>query len=219
MSKFFSVTYGKAIMYGIGAPYTSQNDLFLRAWADSEAGDSTHPGAVWNPFDSTQVAPGSTDYNANHPPVQNYANWQSGVDTTVKTLLNGHYPGLVDALRNGSSAVKSAVALAGTPWGTGKLVQQVLLSNSTTWFPIGNCYPTIPAPYAHGSLKIHPGDTGHDVDELLRHLGNADAWYTKLDVGNPVAKVIAIQKANPKTLGTADGVVGPVTYKFITGHA
>lgn len=218
MSKWFSATYAKSVVRGINAPFNVQVDLFLRAWAQAESGTYDKPGAVWNPFDTTQKGFRSTDYNSNNPPVQNYPSWQIGTKATVDTLLNGKYVGLVSAIRDGRSATVMGLALEASPWGTGGLVTEILTHGGPRQFPIGSCYPVPPTAYAHGTAKIASGSSGPDVDELLRHLGNVGKWYTHSDVGDPVAKVIDIQQANPK-LGKADGIVGPVTYKFITGHA
>lgn len=223
MSKYYSITFGKNVMTQIKAPFTRETDKFLRAWALAESGNQTQNGAAWNPFNTTKKMPLSTNYNTNNgSPVQNYNTWISGASATATTLLNGHYAALLIALRAGSSALSMSNALVKSPWGTGTLVQTLLLQNSFADFLVGSCYPVPAVPYSHGftdATKIVPGSTGPDVDELLRHLGNINKWYDSEDpYTNPVIKVISIQKANPE-LGAANGVVGPATYRFITGHA
>jgi hypothetical protein len=214
VSRYYSVTFGKAIARAIGAPYTQELDIFLRAWAQAESGTVDKAGARWNPLNATVHEAGSTDFNSNNGfPVQNYATWQDGVTAISSTLLNGKYPDLVDQMRGGK-ATGMAKALVATPWGTGALVSTIVARGGPRAFPIGACYPTPPASYHRGVHGIQPGSIGPDVDEVLRHLGNTETWY----VGSPVLHVIEIQKANPQ-LGTADGIIGPVTFKFLTGHA
>jgi hypothetical protein len=212
MSKWYSITFGKAVLRGIGAPYTVQNDLFLRAWAVSEDGGPNHIGAQWNPFNTTRKMPGSTDFNVNDGyPVQNYPTWGIGVAATVQSLLNGRYGNLVGCLRAGNTpALTTAKALAASPWGTGILVARVITANTAPEFPIGNCYPTPPTSWAR---DIRPNDTGADVDELLRCLGNTNKFYS----GDPVAKVKKYQLVRP-WLWPADGICGPKTWRGITGH-
>lgn len=221
MGKYYSATWGKALSRAVGANFTPQVDLFLRAWAQSESGDPTQSeGGVWNPFNTTQKMPGSTDFNVNGGyPVQNYLTWQQGVQATAKTILNGHYPALVADLRLGTSALAMAHAVAVSSWGTGGLITQVLTKGGPKEFGIGKCYYSPAAPFNHFATKIRPGDQGADVDELLRALGGVHKWYdTKDPAGNPVAKVKQHQLLRP-WLYPADGVVGPKTFKSITGHA
>lgn len=81
--------------------------------------------------------------------------------------------------------------------------------------------PTKPQPpnpvakHTKWTRKLKRGMRGEDVRDLKTHLfGGKQGTYFG---SQTKAKVIRIQKANP-ALGTADGVVGPKTYKKITGH-
>jgi hypothetical protein len=108
-----------AILRGIGAPPSSEALTFFRAWRQAEGGT-----ARYNPFNTTQRMPGSEAYN--RVGVQHYPSARVGVDATVKTLLNGRYTALVQAIREGRSARAMADALAASPWGTGTLARQIL---------------------------------------------------------------------------------------------
>jgi cell wall-associated NlpC family hydrolase len=101
----------------------------MSAWARAEGG-----GATNNPFNTTQPSGNATKYNS--VGVRNYGDAQQGIDATVNTLTNGRYGNIIGALREGDSAVKSAAALAASPWGTGALVQKIL----------GGGGPVAPAP-------------------------------------------------------------------------
>jgi len=109
------------ILTGIGAPATPENRRFLYAWRAAEGGT-----AAFNPFNTTQGAPGATNYNA--AGVKNYTSEEQGVSATVKTLLNGRYGEIISALRDGGPGAPQAAAqaLARSPWGTGELVLRVL---------------------------------------------------------------------------------------------
>lgn len=207
----YTTTWGKNFLRAIGAPFNVQTDLFLRAWAQSE-----NSAAKFNPYATTQPMPGSTKFNSIG--VRNYLTWQQGVEATAITIKNGRYPNLLAALKEGKDANKMAAALKASPWGTGALTIEVL-KYTPMEFPFGECYPVPPAPYTHTATKIRSGSVGADVDELLRWIAKRSGvagykWYS----GAPVDWVKAWQKARP-SLGTPDGIVGPLTYKSITGHS
>lgn len=109
------------ILTGIGAPATPENKRFMYAWRAAEGGQ-----AAFNPFNTTQGAPGATNYNT--AGVKNYTGEDQGVAATVKTLLNGRYSEIISALRDGGPGASAAAAqaLARSPWGTGELVLRVL---------------------------------------------------------------------------------------------
>lgn len=108
-----------AILRGIGAAASPEALTFFRAWRQAEGGT-----ARYNPFNTTLRVTGSADYN--RVGVQHYPSARAGVDATVTTLLNRRYAALVQAIREGRSARAMADALAASPWGTGRLAQQIL---------------------------------------------------------------------------------------------
>lgn len=110
----------KSLLRSLGAPPTSQNLLFLDDWARAEGG-----GAENNPFNTTQPGFGSIG-KYNRVGVQRYDTPQHGLAATLATLNNGRYGNILAALKNGSSAVSAAQALAASPWGTGSLVLKML---------------------------------------------------------------------------------------------
>lgn len=110
--------YYAAVLRGIGAPVTPANLAFMRAWKRAEGGDDT------NPFNTTQGAPGATNFNS--VGVKRYASVESGIQATIQTLTNGNYAGIIAALKAGTDPMAAAHALAASPWGTGQLVEQIL---------------------------------------------------------------------------------------------
>jgi hypothetical protein len=120
----------KSILRGIGAPITDENMKFLYAWRQAEGGKARN-----NPFNTTQPKPNSTFYNCLKrgisgckSGVRNYMSSQDGIDATIKTLKNGRYENIINALKSGKSAEKSAMALKASPWGTGQLALKVVQS-------------------------------------------------------------------------------------------
>lgn len=123
----YSPGFGAAILDGLGAPVTPDNLTFLAAWAEAEGGSAT-----WNPFNTTVVAPGSTVYNRDEhgdPLVRNYPSYPVGLAATVRTLLFAPYVAIVASLKVGTDALRSAEAVAASPWGTGAGVLAVLVRN------------------------------------------------------------------------------------------
>jgi hypothetical protein len=106
------------VLAGIGAPDTPENRRLMNAWQRAEGGSAD------NPFNTTQGAPGATDFNS--VGVKRYPDLATGIAATIKTLLNGHYPNIIAALKAGNNALAVADAIANSPWGSGALVKKVL---------------------------------------------------------------------------------------------
>ncbi|MSO78023.1 MAG: hypothetical protein EXQ79_00260 [Acidimicrobiia bacterium] len=98
----------------LGAPVTSENLLGLVAWIEAES----NVASARNPLATTQGAPGA--HNVNSVGVKGYPTDEVGLDATVITLHNGHYPAILDALARGDSALRLVQAVAASPWGTGQ---------------------------------------------------------------------------------------------------
>ena len=118
----------KSILKGIGAPITDENMKFFYAWRQAEGGKARN-----NPFNTTQSKPGSTFYNCLKKGVsgcksgvRNYLSSQDGIDATVRNIKNGRYQNIINSLKSGDSAEKSALALKSSPWGTGELALKVV---------------------------------------------------------------------------------------------
>lgn len=109
----------KTILIRIGAPVTKNNLSYLWGWRQAEGGH-----AAFNPFNTTQKAPGAGNYNS--VGVKNYVSEDQGIEATVKTLLNGRYNQIIEALRSDSDPMETAEALVASPWGTGELAKKVI---------------------------------------------------------------------------------------------
>lgn len=102
----------------LGAPVTSENLRFLDAWQKAEGGSAD------NPFNTIQSAVGARSIN--HAGVKRYSSMEVGLQATLKAITNGFYGVIIEALRQGDSAQRTAQALSRTPWGTGALVAKIL---------------------------------------------------------------------------------------------
>lgn len=82
-------------------------------------------GAAWNPLDTTEGAPGATDYNT--AGVKDYPSAAAGFGATLATFLNGRYPELVANLADpaGGSAASYATSAELNTWGTGNCLAEV----------------------------------------------------------------------------------------------
>ena len=109
----------KEVLTGLGAPITKNNMLFLLAWRQSEGGRAT-----FNPFNTTQKAEGATNYNK--VGVKNYVSAEQGIKSTIKTISNGRYDSIINALKKDSPPMVTADALVASPWGTSDLIKRVI---------------------------------------------------------------------------------------------
>lgn len=173
--------YKRAILAGLGAPDTPQNEQFLSAWQRAEGG-----GATNNPFNTTQPGYGATG-SYNSVGVRNYGTPQGGIAATVATLKNGRYGNILAALKQGTSARAAAQALANSPWGTGSLVLKILGggSGAATSPPPVRTLPGVPGQGPPGQpLPLLPGQRA--PVNLLGALGGAassgdySGFYAKL---------------------------------------
>ncbi len=82
-------------------------------------------GALFNPLDTEEDAPGATDYNA--AGVKSYPSLESGFGATLATFRDGRYPQLVGILSDpaGGSATAYAVNVELNTWGTGNCLAEV----------------------------------------------------------------------------------------------
>jgi hypothetical protein len=111
-----SVSFYVSVLSHISAPHSVQNLQACNAWEVAEGGSAAH-----NPWNTTQWEPGATSYNTfGNPPmhVWNYPSESVGVQATVRTLLNGHYPRIVREFSGGQNGLGVCQAVDASPWGT-----------------------------------------------------------------------------------------------------
>ena len=120
-------------MEGIDAPVTKENLKFFYAWRTAEGGDAKN-----NPLNTKQgMKDDGKISNYNEEGVKNYSTREFGIRATIKTLLNGRYPCIIDGLKNDVGAEKISKCFDNlSTWGTGELVNQVIKTDSIRNIPI-----------------------------------------------------------------------------------
>ncbi len=99
------------VLAGVGIPACTFSTGAMQAWPAYE-----NTLACFNPLATTQRMPGSWDFNSVH--VQNYLNYNMGVQATSRTLSNGRYNSILEMLREDGFNRAQIGANLGT-WGTG----------------------------------------------------------------------------------------------------
>jgi hypothetical protein len=103
--------YYEDVLRLIGVQSTDQNLKACYAWQAAEGGS-----AAWNPWNTTQPAPGATNYNS--AGVKSYPSAQVGYEATAKTLTNGRYAEILASFRTGNNGLRVCEAVDASPWGT-----------------------------------------------------------------------------------------------------
>ena len=133
-------TAAQLILQGLGVKPTPVGINLLVAWMSEEDGDtSTLP--CKNPMNSTLVEPGS--HSVNGVGVQCYTSWSSGISATLKTLQNGLYNTLVQAIKTGNASLFFGTTGRGElgTWSTGQY-------GGAPWYgnQIYSIYTSLPSP-------------------------------------------------------------------------
>jgi hypothetical protein len=110
------------ILANLGAPHSQNNVNNLAAWnaCESAASPSSCGYALnySNPFNSEQYGAARTGYVCNSTQVPTYANYNSGLWSTLMTLRMPVFAPIVSALRRDASRQEFAAAVGDTGWGT-----------------------------------------------------------------------------------------------------
>lgn len=144
--------------------------MFETAWPVS---------ASYNLLNTTQPAPGATNFNA--VGVKNYTSYAQGVEATAQTLANGFYPQLLHALQSNDvaalgmtagGAVAPGIVQEVATWGTGHATQFPTLAQSAaiatdraqafdgTWQPVAAGAAAAGAPGSLADLEASGGGSG-----------------------------------------------------------
>ena len=192
------------LLRALGVPVTKTNVSSLAEWQRREGGT-----AAFNPLNTTQPAPGAGNYNS--VGVRNYRSLQQGLNATVRTLRNGRYDDILQAL--GSNQPLGSQQSLGV-WGTGTW------SGKNKGAPAAAPAPVSPSPTGLTGSPAPPAYTMRDA--ALEGLGAlASGTY------DPVVGLAALRRAAEATAqattitksqqnyGTmANPVVGPKGSKF-----
>jgi hypothetical protein len=165
--------FADGFLQGVGGPASEQNLTFMNAWMIAESGaDTGSPtlsGCAYNPLNTTQSEPGSSQCPlVTTVPVQAYTTLQYGIDGNVTTAVNGDYnDNILPPVRNGSCAVNDAQGVADSPWGTGTGVLSVLAEWGITSCP--------PASEFTGDVTYAPGVNG-SLQEVFAHSSDGTVY-------------------------------------------
>lgn len=99
-------------LHNIGNPSPSAVCVnFVHAWEEMESGAEDFSPANWNPLNTTQRMPGSTNFNS--AGVQNFTDYNEGIQANSIVLRNGLYPTLLHVLGgNGNPLTDSPELIA-----------------------------------------------------------------------------------------------------------
>jgi len=111
-------TFAEAILDALGYPQTKLAVTDIMSWEAAEGG-AWNGGARYNPLNTTEPMSGASNFNS--VGVKNYSSWEDGIQATVKTLNNGHYTDILNALSIGGTQ-DFGVTVGDSHWGTESFV-------------------------------------------------------------------------------------------------
>lgn len=116
--------FAASLLRRLGIKPNRGNMQAMVGWERAEGGHF-HNQARFNPLNTTQPEPGAGN-TGSQGNIKVYRDWQQGLEATAKTLTNGRYQPIIQALKgNDPNAVANAIGR--TPWGTsGSLVQRTI---------------------------------------------------------------------------------------------
>src|SRR5262245_321895 len=108
--------WARAQLTDLGVPISRGAMQIMVGWAKAEGGNWNND-ARFNPLNTTQSMPGAGN-TGTQGNIKQYRDWTQGIRATTKTLTNGRYGGILNALKQGN--VNGGIAAIGaSPWGTG----------------------------------------------------------------------------------------------------
>lgn len=120
------VDFARALLARLNKPVTDNNIAALVA-AQCIEGGYMHNGAEFNPLNTT--LPFGASRKVTPVGVMAYASWADGLEATAKTLENGLYQPILDALENDCDPDHTLRAMALSPWGWYRVVDGVRVPN------------------------------------------------------------------------------------------
>src|SRR2546429_3801731 len=116
--------WAATVLRALGIHQTPGAIQALVGWAKAEGGHWNND-ARYNPLNTTQPMPGAGN-TGTQGNIKVFRSWDQGIQATVKTLTNGRYGSILNALRAGDPA-RVAQAIGSSPWGTsGALAQRTI---------------------------------------------------------------------------------------------
>lgn len=193
------------VMSGIGAGWSPNIAKLCQDWQRHEGGN-----ADWNPWNTTQGAPGARDYNSVH--VRIYPDRETGIHATVRTLRNGHYPAIVQAFVDD---------LPEAEWGRNEdILAQLGVWGTANWAAElrkhaggGGGHPVDPqpTPHPHHDGMLRHGSHGVEVQTWQSELNQVDGAGLAEDGAFGPLTDHATRAFQSRHGLLADGIVGPKT--------
>ena len=204
-----SLNWSERLLAALGLPTTQRNIVFINHWQQAEGSK-----ASYNPLATTQPAAGATNFNS--VGVKNYTTEAQGLDATVKTLQNGRYGAVLEALRV-SDTKAAARAVVASPWGTGK---QLLALE-------GDAEGNAEGQGVTGGVVLGPGgivpqaaDAVKSVGDVLNILTDQGTWLRVLYVVGGLAAVVGgVVLLRAETVVKAGKAVSGAVPSVVAGKA
>jgi len=123
-----SGSFAHDLLAAMNLPVTPENIRFMNAWQRAEGGGKDGPSKTdYNWLNTTQSAPGAVSINK--VGVKKYGDYHTGLMATIKTLVNGRYTDILEALGSGrmtADQIARASSKGLKTWGSGEGVLKVL---------------------------------------------------------------------------------------------
>jgi hypothetical protein len=154
------VTFAVNVLHGLGIKPNRVNTAAMVGWMNAEGGHWKND-AKFNPLNTTlpMRGAGNTGTQGN---IKVYRDWNQGIAATVKTLKNGRYSNILNALQ-GNNLHAIGRAVANSPWGTGGLAERTIDSaRPLSSVPSSSSIPNLRV----GGVSSGTGSSTHTVTEL-----------------------------------------------------
>lgn len=205
MSQVSDEFYGR-ILTAVHAPVNDVTLYLCHAWQACEGGTAEN-----NPWNTTEPAPGATDYNS--VGVKNYPDAATGVHATVLTLNNGRYPNIIWALQHADPRAFGE-AVDSSPWGTHGVAEYLAAHPApepSTGTTTGGDDIMANLPTLGKGAGMH-NPAGNDHVRIVQATVNLHGHNLTVDgkFGDQTDAVVREFQAAQAI--ASDGIVGPVTW-------
>lgn len=182
-------SWASSLLHRLGIHQSPGAIKALTGWARAEGGHFAND-AKFNVLNTTQAMPGARN-TGSQGDIKVYRSWDQGLAATVKTLKNGRYDGILQALAAGD-ANGVAHAIGASPWGTsGALVAKTIGAAPSVAgaHPLDGAAAPGPAPSGPTYLRdpstetIRPDSTRQRVDLAMQVLKRKDLGVLDLARG------------------------------------
>jgi hypothetical protein len=194
------------VIRGLGKQPTERAVSNLIGWARAEGGH-THNDARYNYLNTTQPMPGAGN-TGSQGNIKVYRNLQQGVQATVKTLKNGRYGGIINALDRDPASL--ARAITSSPWGTKNPNLAGIIASAAGQKPASGSYQ-YGSSQAQDSAPVtttidRSGDRQQALLSYLDQRHNPDAL---LALGTQLKSLQDITTTTPGSPSTSDSGMAP----------